>query len=56
MNTTQYDYKQRIRQKASFALLVYDLNTGLPMGQILDLSAWGMKIKTEEPSICCYAL
>jgi len=41
--------QQQIRRKASFALLVYDLHSNMPMGQILDLSARGMKMMTEEP-------
>lgn len=43
------DKQRKIRRKASFALLVYDLHTNLPMGQILDMSAKGMKLMTEEP-------
>ena len=41
--------QQKIRRKACFALLVYDLHSNMPMGQILDLSARGMKLMTEEP-------
>jgi len=41
--------QQKIRRKACFALLVYDLHSGLPMGQILDMSARGMKMMTEDP-------
>jgi hypothetical protein len=42
--------KQRqIRRKAGEALLVYNLQTKMPMGQIVDLSAKGMKLMSEEP-------
>nr|MBN2276618.1 PilZ domain-containing protein [candidate division Zixibacteria bacterium] len=41
--------QQTIRRSASQALLVYDLQTELPLGQILDMSARGMKIMTEIP-------
>ena len=45
------DKKQvtKVRRKASQALIVYDLNSKLPMGQILDMSERGMKLMTEEP-------
>lgn len=39
----------KVRRKASQSLVVYDLNTRLPMGQVLDMSERGMKIMTEEP-------
>jgi hypothetical protein len=41
----------QVRRKAVGALAVYDLSTGLPIGQILDMSYRGMKIMTEEPVI-----
>jgi hypothetical protein len=49
MKVAEQDQQRKIRRKASFALLVYDLHTELPIGQILDLSAKGMKLMTEEP-------
>ncbi len=35
---------QKIRRKASDALLAYDMTTGAPIGQIVDLSGRGMKL------------
>ena len=49
MIVADHKKQQKIRRRAGFALLVYDLHSGLPMGQILDLSARGMKMMTEEP-------
>lgn len=42
--------QQKIRRTASFPLLVYDMHTNMPMGQILDMSARGMKLMSEEPA------
>lgn len=39
----------QIRRKAEGALVVYDLSSGLPIGQIMDMSYRGMKLMTEEP-------
>jgi len=49
METTTKTPQHKIRRKAAEPLLVYELSTDLPMGQILDLSGKGMKIMTEEP-------
>ena len=49
MQVTDLEKQRKIRRKAADPLLVYDIETDLPMGQILDLSAKGMKLMTEEP-------
>jgi hypothetical protein len=49
MKVTEQDGQKKIRRKVSEALLVYDLHSGLPMGQILDMSSKGMKMITEKP-------
>jgi hypothetical protein len=49
MRVAEEKKQRKIRRKASSALLVYDLHSNLPMGQILDMSAKGMKLMTEEP-------
>ncbi len=49
MQVANQERQQKIRRKASTPLLVYDLHTELPMGQILDMSAKGMKLMTEDP-------
>jgi len=41
--------QKKIRRFAMDALLAYNMQTGQPMGQILDLSATGMKLMSEEP-------
>jgi len=41
--------QQKIRRKASEPLLVYDLSAGSPIGEILDMSAKGMKLLGERP-------
>ncbi len=49
MKLAEQKTQNKIRRQAAEALLVYDLNTKLPVGQILDLSAIGMKLMTEDP-------
>jgi len=49
MRVADKSKQRKIRRKAAEALLVYDLQTKLPMGQIIDLSAKGMKLMSEEP-------
>jgi len=49
MKAVSPDRQPKIRRQATFPLLVYDLHTGMPMGQILDMSAKGMKLMSEEP-------
>jgi hypothetical protein len=49
MRVAGQEKQTKIRRKAAEPLLVYDLQTKLPMGQIVDLSARGMKIMSEEP-------
>lgn len=51
MQVVTQERQQKIRRKASTPLLVYDLHTELPMGQILDMSVRGMKLMTEDPVI-----
>jgi hypothetical protein len=51
MRIADKETQRKIRRKASFPLLVYDLHSNLPMGQILDMSAKGMKLMTEEEMI-----
>lgn len=51
MKIAETKQRNRIRRQAAQALLVYDLNTKLPMGQILDMSSVGMKLMTEEPMV-----
>jgi hypothetical protein len=41
--------QQKVRRKASAALLAYDLQSGLPIGQVIDMSAKGMKLMSEDP-------
>lgn len=41
--------QRKIRRPASEALLVYDLSTKMPLGQILDMSASGLKLMSEDP-------
>jgi PilZ domain len=43
--------QQKIRRKASTALLVCDSRAGTPIGRILDMSARGMKLVSAEPVI-----
>ena len=43
--------QQKIRRKASESLLVYDLSSGSPIGEILDMSAKGMKLLGERPAM-----
>lgn len=45
----QPDQTQKIRRQALDKLLVFDLNTNLPMGQVLDMSTRGIKLQSEEP-------
>lgn len=49
MKVNEHHRQRKIRRKASDALLVYDIISNQPIGQILDLSAQGMKLMTEEP-------
>ncbi|MEZ5359140.1 MAG: PilZ domain-containing protein [Candidatus Zixiibacteriota bacterium] len=49
MKIAETKQQNKIRRQATEALLVYDLNTKMPMGQILDMSPVGMKLMTEEP-------
>ena len=41
--------RDSIRRAASDALLVYDAETNLPIGQIINLSDRGFKLMSEEP-------
>lgn len=49
MRTIQPNNAQKVRRQALEKLLVFDLNTSLPMGQVLDMSARGIKLQSEEP-------
>jgi len=49
MRVAEERKQQKIRRKASEAVIVYDLHTSLPVGQVLDMSARGMKLMSEEP-------
>ncbi len=49
MRVADKSTQRKIRRKAAEALLIYDLQTKLPMGQIIDLSAKGMKLMSEDP-------
>ena len=51
MRVAEEETQKKIRRQAAEPLLVYDLNTKLPMGQILDMSASGMKLMTELPAV-----
>jgi len=46
--TVENERQEVVRRKACEALLVYDLHTGLPMGQILDMSVRGMKLMNDQ--------
>ncbi len=50
MRVSEEKKQQKIRRTASEALLVYDLATGHPMGQIIDMSAKGMRLMNEKPT------
>jgi hypothetical protein len=47
MKVAEKSKQRKIRRKATEAILVYDLTTKLPMGQIIDLSAKGLKLMSE---------
>jgi len=49
MRVAEKESQRKIRRRASAALLVYDLDSNLPLGQVLDMSAKGMKLMSEEP-------
>jgi hypothetical protein len=49
MRVVTKEIQQKSRRKAAKPLLVYDLHTGMPMGQIIDMSERGMKIASELP-------
>jgi len=49
MKVTEQNGQKKIRRKVSEALLVYDLHSGLPIGQIIDMSEKGMKLVSEIP-------
>jgi len=49
MKTIQPNDTQKIRRQALDKLLVFELNTSLPMGQVLDMSARGVKLQSEQP-------
>ena len=49
MRVAEERKQQKIRRKASEAVIVYDLHTNLPVGQVLDMSARGMKLMSEQP-------
>lgn len=49
MKTKEKDISTIIRRKATEALLVYNMDTKLPFGQIADLSIRGIKLTSEEP-------
>jgi hypothetical protein len=50
MKAIQQRNAQMIRRQALDKLLVFDLNTSLPMGQVLDMSTRGLKLQSEEPT------
>jgi len=41
--------RDSIRRNATDPLLVYDMETNLPIGQIINLSDRGFKLMTEQP-------
>ena len=43
--------RDTIRRQATDPLLVYDMETNLPIGQIINMSYRGMKLMTEEPVV-----
>jgi len=51
MKVVDSEKQTKIRRRAAEPLLVYDLQTKLPMGQVIDLSAKGMKLMSEEPPV-----
>ena len=51
MKVIGQEKQQKIRRKASAALLVCDSRTGAPIGRILDMSARGMKLVSSEPAM-----
>jgi hypothetical protein len=49
MKAVEQKSQRKIRRKAADPMLVYDLQTKMPIGQVIDMSAKGMKIMSEYP-------
>lgn len=49
MKATEKYSQRKIRRKAADPLLVYDLQIKMPLGQVIDMSAKGMKLMSENP-------
>ncbi len=50
MKVLDQDMQPKVRRKAAETLTAFDLNTRQPMGIVVDMSARGMKLKSEVPT------
>ncbi|HDS01426.1 MAG TPA: PilZ domain-containing protein [candidate division Zixibacteria bacterium] len=50
MKVLDQDMQPKVRRKAAETLTAFDLNTRQPMGIVVDMSARGMKLKSEIPA------
>ncbi len=51
MKVASQETQEKIRRIAAEHLQVYDMRTNKPMGQVLDLSAKGAKLKSQNPVV-----